>query len=125
MVFSPPVLISFMHFSIRRQVLDKETTVNSPPSLNALILLKGRCHEIFDFRFFHASASHKPLNIPLGLLRVFSTIRRDICRSRCNTFVDTGGKWKKSSTRKVLIVLFGHLWVVELIYRYSFFSSSL
>ncbi len=26
---------------------------------------------------------------------------------------DTGGKWKKSSIRKILIILFGHLWVVE------------
>jgi hypothetical protein len=32
-------------------------------------------------------------------------------------FVDTGGKWKKSSIRKVLIILFGHIWVVELTYR--------
>ena len=26
---------------------------------------------------------------------------------------DTGGKWKKSSIRKILTILFGHLWVVE------------
>jgi hypothetical protein len=26
---------------------------------------------------------------------------------------DTGGKWKKSSIRKILIILFGHVWVVE------------
>jgi hypothetical protein len=26
---------------------------------------------------------------------------------------ETGGKWKKSSIRKMLIILFGHLWVVE------------
>jgi hypothetical protein len=30
--------------------------------------------------------------------------------------VDTGGKWKKSSIRKVLNILLGHLWVVELTY---------
>ncbi len=34
--------------------------------------------------------------------------------------VDTGGKWKKSSIIKVLIILFGHLWDVELTYRYIF-----
>jgi hypothetical protein len=34
--------------------------------------------------------------------------------------IDTGGKWKKSSIIKVLIILFGHLWEVELIYRYIF-----
>ncbi len=35
---------------------------------------------------------------------------------------DTGGKRKKSSSRKFLIILFGHLWVyiVELICRYNF-----
>ncbi len=27
--------------------------------------------------------------------------------------VDTGGKWKKSSIRKILIILFGYLWVEE------------
>jgi hypothetical protein len=38
----------------------------------------------------------------------------------------TGGKWKKSSIRKVLIILFGHLWVVELTYTADkVFSSSL
>jgi hypothetical protein len=26
---------------------------------------------------------------------------------------DTGGKWKKSSIRKIQIILFGHLWLVE------------
>jgi hypothetical protein len=31
--------------------------------------------------------------------------------------VDTGEKWQKSSIIKVLIILFGHLWEVELTYR--------
>jgi hypothetical protein len=45
----------------------------------------------------------------------------DIRGSRCTTGVnDTGGKWKKSSSRKILILLFGHLWVVELTYIYIF-----
>jgi hypothetical protein len=30
------------------------------------------------------------------------------------------GKWKKSSIINVLIILFGHLWEVELTYRYIF-----
>jgi hypothetical protein len=39
---------------------------------------------------------------------------RDIRSSRFATGVnDTGGKWKKSLIRKILIILFGHLWVVE------------
>jgi hypothetical protein len=52
---------------------------------------------------------------------MFSKIRGDIRSSRCTTgVVDTGGKWKKSSIIKVLIILFGHLWEVELTYRYIF-----
>jgi hypothetical protein len=48
-------------------------------------------------------------------------IHRDIRSSRCITSVfDTGGKWKKSSIIKVLIILFGHLWKVELTYRYIY-----
>jgi hypothetical protein len=34
--------------------------------------------------------------------------------------LNTGGKWEKSSIIKVLIILFGHLWKVELTYRYTF-----
>jgi hypothetical protein len=66
--------------------------------------LKGQCHKIFDFRFFHESVSFKPLSIPLGPFQIFSKIRGDICSSSCTTgVVDTNGKWKKSSIRKVLI----------------------
>jgi hypothetical protein len=47
-------------------------------------------------------------------------MRRDILSSRFATCVnDTGGKWKKSSIRKILIILFGHVWVVEDIYTNS------
>jgi hypothetical protein len=35
-------------------------------------------------------------------------------------FVDTGGKWKKYSIIKVLIILYGHLWEVKLTYTYIF-----
>jgi hypothetical protein len=53
--------------------------------------------------------------------RIFSKIHGDIGSSRCTTgVVDTGGKWKESSIIKVLIILFGHLWEVELTYRYIF-----
>jgi hypothetical protein len=46
--------------------------------------------------------------------RIFSKIREDIHSSRFATGVNgTGGKWKKSSIRKILIILYGHLWVVE------------
>jgi hypothetical protein len=49
--------------------------------------LKGQCHEIFDYWFFHESVSHKPLSIPLGPFRIFSKIRGDIRSSRCTTGV--------------------------------------
>ncbi len=66
---------------------------------------------------FHKSVSPQPQSIPLRPFRIFSKIRGDIRSSRFATGVnDTGGKWKKISVRKILIILFGHLWVVEEIY---------
>jgi hypothetical protein len=56
--------------------------------------LKGECHEIFCFRFFHESPSPKPLIITLGSFRIFSKIRGDIRKSRCTTGVNnTSGKF--------------------------------
>jgi hypothetical protein len=61
--------------------------------------------------FFRESVSPKPLSIPLGSFEIFSKVRGDIHSSRCTTgVVDIGGKWKKSSIRNVLHILFGHLW---------------
>ncbi len=78
-----------------------------------------------DFRllvFFMNQFPPSPwASIPLGLFQNFSKILGDIRCSRCTTgVVDTGGKWRKSSIRNVLIILFGHLWEVELTYRYVF-----
>ncbi len=57
----------------------------------------------------------------MGPFRFFPKIRGDIRSSRCTTgVVDTGGKWQKSSNWKILIILFGYLWVVELTYTYIF-----
>jgi hypothetical protein len=53
--------------------------------------------------FFHESVSPQPLSIPLGPFRIFSKIPRDIRSSRFATG-DTGGKCKKSSIIKVLII---------------------
>jgi hypothetical protein len=76
--------------------------------------LKGQCHEIFLYGFFHQSVSPQPQSILLGPFQIFSKIRGDIHSSRFATGVnDTGGNWKKSPIRKMLIILFGHLWVVE------------
>ncbi len=57
----------------------------------------------FAFGFFHESFSPKPLIIPIGPFQMFSKIRGDIRSSRFATHVvDTGGKWKNSSKRKIL-----------------------
>jgi hypothetical protein len=51
------------------------------------------------------TVSSKPLSIPLGSFRIFPKIRGDIRCSRFATGVnDTGGKCKKSSIIKVLII---------------------
>ncbi len=42
--------------------------------VNAKESLKGQCHEIFDFRFFHESVSPNPLSIPLGPFQICSKI---------------------------------------------------
>jgi hypothetical protein len=58
-----------------------------------IVNLKGQCHKIFDFWFFHETVSPKRLSIPLRPSQIFSKIRGDIRGSRCTTGVaDTGGK---------------------------------
>jgi hypothetical protein len=81
--------------------------------------LKGQCHEIFNIWFFRESVSPKPLNTIRAVLNFFENSRRYSQLKGTGVF-DTGGKWKKSSIIKVFIVLFGHLWEVELTYRYIF-----
>ncbi len=52
---------------------------NWPPvSMTLGHVLKGQCHEIFDFRCFYESVSTKPLNIHLGPFKFFSKIHGDI-----------------------------------------------
>ncbi len=62
----------------------------------------------FASGFFHQSVSPQPQSILLGPFQIFTKIRRDIRSSRLTTGVaDTGGKWKKSSIRKILIIFVG------------------
>ncbi len=77
------------------------------------VYIKGTVPQDFDFRFFHKSVSLKLLSIPL--------------RPTVSTFFKNSKRYsqpevqeaneKKSLIRKVLIILFEHLWVVELTYR--------
>jgi hypothetical protein len=69
-------------------------------------LLKGQCHEVFDFSFFHESVSPKPLSIPQGPFQIFF---ENLEIFTAQGALDTGGKWKKSTIRKVLIILFDRL----------------
>ncbi len=92
-----------------------------PGKLNQLFfaiwVLKGTMSRDFQLLVcFHGSVSPKPLSIPLEPFQIFSKIRWDIRSSRCTA----GKKWKKYKIIKVLIILFGHLWEVELTYRYIF-----
>jgi hypothetical protein len=43
-------------------------------------ILKGQCHEIFDFWFFHESVSPKHLSIPLWPVRIFFENSRSYSR---------------------------------------------
>jgi hypothetical protein len=68
---------------------------------------------------------NQPQSFQLRPFRIFSKTCGDIRSSRFATGVsDTGGKWKKSSIRKILIIWFGHLWVVEETYIFKFLPSS-
>ncbi len=68
-------------------------------SLSVCVQLKGTVPRDFRLLVFL-----KPLSMPLGPIRLFSNICGDIRSSRCTTGVnDTGGRWKKSSMRKILI----------------------
>jgi hypothetical protein len=76
--------------------------------------LKGQCHKIFDFRFFHESVFPQDPEYPIRVfLNFFENLWRYVLcirSSRCTTaVVDPSGKWKKSSIIKVLIILSGHL----------------
>ena len=104
-------------------IWDRSSIPNGPkfarPCFNIAVLVNGTVSR--DFRllvFFHESLSPKHLSIPVRPFQIFSKIRGDIRGSRWTTgVVDVGGKWKKSSSRKILIILFGHLWVVEWTYK--------
>jgi hypothetical protein len=66
--------------------------------------------------FFHELVSPKPLSIPLGAISIFSDIVAQGVPPVSTTAV---ANRKKTSIRKVLIILFGYLWVED-----KFFSSS-
>jgi hypothetical protein len=64
------------------------------------LTLKGQCHEIFDFWFFHESVSPKHLSMPLRPFRIFSKIRGDIRGSRCTAGVNNRWQMEKIFKQK-------------------------
>jgi hypothetical protein len=62
----------------------KMRKANPPRFCNAATIplmyvhLKGKCHEIFECRFFHEPVSPKSLSILSGPFQIFSQICRDI-----------------------------------------------
>ncbi len=80
---------------------------------------KGPVPRDFRLQVFLWSVSPQPMSIPLGPFRIFSKIRVDIRRSRCTTgVVETGDKWRKSSTRKVLIIFLEHFCVIDILINF-------
>ncbi len=55
-----------------------------------------------------------------AVLIFFKNSQRDSLLKVLQGVVDTGGKWKKSSIRKVSIILFGHLYFVEFTFKHIF-----
>ncbi len=91
------------------------TTISAPPSTFFIAALKGQCHEIFCFCFFSWISFPQASDYNIrAVLNFFENSRRysqlKVCH-RCQRH-----RWQKLSSRKILIILFGHLWVVELTY---------
>ncbi len=77
--------------------------------------LKGTVLRDFRLQVFYMDQFPQAPDYTISAVSNFSKIHGDIRSSRCTTgVVDTSGKWKKSSIRKVFIFSFGHLRVVEL-----------
>jgi hypothetical protein len=89
-----------------------------PWSLRALLVagFKGQCHEIFWIWFFSWISFPQDPDYIIRAVSNFFLIFAEI-------FAAQSGKWKKSSIRKFFYDSFGHLWVVELAYKYIFSSS--
>jgi hypothetical protein len=105
--------------SNQKRGVSREVSTDSPRLLIQSLMffrytLKGTVSRDFLLLvLFMNQFPPQPQSIPLRPFRIFSKIRGDIRSSRFATGNDTGGKGKKSSIRKILIIVFGHLWVEE------------
>jgi hypothetical protein len=82
---------------------------------NKYLTLKGQCHEIFDFCFFHESVSPKPLST-YSVRAVSIFVENSRRYSLLMVSLRPVANEEKSLIRKILIILLGHLWIVELTY---------
>ncbi len=99
------------YFNLLRNLKPSHSQWYSLPHLH----LKGQFHRILTSGFLWICFDNAS-EYPIREVTIFLKICVDICSSRCTIgVIDTGGK---SSTRKILIIFFQHLWVVELIFRY-------
>ncbi len=89
--------------------------------------LKRQCHEIFYLRFSTWISFPKPLII--CIIRAISNFFKNSWRyselQGTTDVVDTGGKWKKSSIRKIFIISFGHLLGSRVSMKINFFLQVL
>ncbi len=82
--------------------------------------LKGTVSRDFLLLVFFISFPPAP-EYPIRTVSNFFENSRRYSQLKVDTGVaDTGSKWEKSSIRKILIILLGHLWIVELTYIYIF-----
>jgi hypothetical protein len=58
--------------------------------------LKGQCHEIFNFQFFHELVSSKPLSSPLGPSQFFRKFAEILAAQVHHRVNETSGKWEKT-----------------------------
>jgi hypothetical protein len=85
-------------------------------------ILKGTVSRTFRFFYLMTQFPPSPRVSHMDHLNFFKNSPRysQVKVHHWCGIVDTGGKWKKSSIMKVLISFFGHLWEVELTYRYVY-----
>ncbi len=82
--------------------------------------LKETVPRDFQLQFFHELVSPKPLSITLGPFRFFGKFTEILPAQSVPPVSTTPVANWKTLIRKVLIILFGHLWVPDLTYRYIF-----
>jgi hypothetical protein len=88
---------------------------------HAKVTLKGQYHEIFDSCFFSwISFPQAPEYTFRAVSNLFENSRRYSQLKVHHRYHWHRWQMEKSSIIEVLIILFGHLWEVELTYRYNF-----